>query len=164
MSFSPSWTRNRDLETRAKTTTYGFVLTGNARLTPRLNLTGNWNYAHSKSDSAADLEEAEALSSRQYGATLSYRPSDVLLLSTSYRRDVDMDDTSLSGTLAWLLTRTLQLNAGASFGLEADDPDQYTSSLNWSISRNLAVQAGGAYQVAQTGDVWSLMSSLNAHY
>lgn len=164
MSFSPSWTRNRDLETGAKTTTYGFVLTSSARLTPRLNLTGNWNYAHSKSDSAADLEEAEALSSRQYGATLSYRPSDVLLLSTSYRRDVDMDDTSLSNTLAWLMTRTLQLNAGASFGLESDDPDQYTGTINWSISRNLAVQAGGAYQVAQTGDVWSLMSSLNAHY
>ena len=173
MSFSPSWTRNYSFPTaeeeaegnaNATTTTYGFVLTSSARLTPRLNLTGNWNYAHSTSDSESELEEARATSSRQYGATLSYRPSDVLLLSTSYRRDVDADDTSLSGTLAWLLTRTLQLNAGASFGMESDDSDQYTSTINWSVSRNLALQAGGAYQVAKSGNVWSLMSSLNAHY
>ena len=173
MSFSPSWTRNYSFSTaeeeaegnaNATTTTYGFVLTSSARLTPRLNLTGNWNYAHSTSDSESELEEARATSSRQYGATLSYRPSDVLLLSTSYRRDVDADDTSLSGTLAWLLTRTLQLNAGASFGMESDDSDQYTSTINWSVSRNLALQAGGAYQVAKSGNVWSLMSSLNAHY
>lgn len=177
MSFSPSWTRNRSFPTEkdrersapepvysTTTTTYGFVLTSSARLTPRLNLTGNWNYAHSTSDSEKELEEARATSSRQYGATLSYRPSDVLLLSTSYRRDVDADDTSLSGTLAWLLTRTLQLNAGASFGMESDDSDQYTSTINWSVSRNLALQAGGAYQVAKSGNVWSLMSSLNAHY
>lgn len=173
MSFSPSWTRNHSFPTaeeeasgnaNSTTTTYGFVLTSSARLTPRLNLTGNWNYAHSTSDSESELEEARATNSRQYGATLSYRPSDVLLLSTSYRRDVDMDDTSLSGNLAWLLTRTLQLNAGASFGLEADDPDQYTSTINWSISRNLALQAGGAYQVAENGNIWSLMSSFNAYY
>lgn len=164
MSLSPSWTRNRDLETGALTTTYGFVLTSSARLTPRLNLTSNWNYAHTKADSAADREEAEASSSRQYGATLSYRPSDVLLVSTSYRRDVDMDDTSLSGNLAWLMTRTLQANAGASFGLEADDPDQYNATINWSVSRNLALQGGGGYQVAESGNTWSLMSSLNAHY
>ncbi|MDX9709156.1 MAG: hypothetical protein RBT64_06345 [Trichloromonas sp.] len=177
MSFSPSWTRNRSFPTdrdredsaqnqvySTTTTTYGFVLTSSARFTPRLNLTGNWNYAHSTSDSEDELEEARATNSRQYGATLSYRPSDVLLLSTSYRRDVDADDTALSGTLAWLLTRTLQLNAGASFGMESDDSDQYTSTINWSVSRNLALQAGGAYQVAKSGNVWSLMSSLNAHY
>ncbi|OHB29066.1 MAG: hypothetical protein A2X84_03035 [Desulfuromonadaceae bacterium GWC2_58_13] len=168
VGFSPSWTRSRSLDTGAQTTTYGFILTSNARLNPRTNLTANFNYSKASLDSAETETETETETdegaSKQYGATLSYRPSDVLLVSTSLQRDEDSDSTSLSGNMAWLFTRSVQANLGASFDLGEGDSEQYNASVHWSISRNLSMQGSGGYQIAATGDTWNMGVSLNANY
>ncbi len=164
VGFSPSWTYSRALDTGAKTTTYGCTLTSNVRLTPRLNVTAHWNYSNSTVDSGDAESEEEEGTSKQYGVSLSYRPSDVLLVSSSLSRDEDADSTSLSGSLAWLFTRSVQANAGASFDLSEGDSEQYDASVNWSLSRNLSLQGSGGYQVDIAGDTWNLGTSLNANY
>jgi outer membrane scaffolding protein for murein synthesis (MipA/OmpV family) len=164
VGLSPSWTRNRSLDTGAKTTNYGFTLTSSVRLNPRMNLTANLNYFNSTTDSANTEDQAGSTKSRQYGATLSYRPSDVLLVSSSLQRDEESDNTSLSGNLAWLFTRSVQANAGASYSLSDSNSEQYNASVHWSISRNLSLQGTGGYQVADSGNSWNLGTSLNANY
>ncbi len=164
VGLSPSWTRNRSLDTGAKTTNYGFTLTSSARLNPRMNLTANLNYFNSTTDSANAEDQAESTKSRQYGATLSYRPSDVLLVSSGLQRDEEADNTSLTGNLAWLFTRSIQANVGASYSLSDSNSEQYNTSVHWSISRNLSLQGTGGYQVADSGNSWNLGTSLNANY
>lgn len=165
-SFSPFWSRNQELDSAAKTTTHGFTLNSNARLTPRLDLTGYWNYARSDAETEEEKEEAFATMTRQYGATLSYRPSDVLLVSGGLQRDQEEDATSLLGTMTWLVTRNIQANGGVAVGLGEDDPNQYNASVHWMLSRNLSLQGGGNYQDAEDEeeDTWGMSTSLNINY
>jgi hypothetical protein len=167
LGFSPSWSRSRALDTGGESTSYGYSLTSTARLSPRLTLTASWDYGHSETDANAPTTAesvAAASTSKRYGATLSYRPSDVLLLSGNLSQDLDADSTAMGGNLAWLLTRYLQINAGAAFTLADQDTSRYNASLTWSFSRNLSLQGSGGYQVADSGDIWNLSTSLNANY
>jgi hypothetical protein len=164
LGFSPTWSRSRALDTGGETTSYGYSLTSTARLSPRLTLTAHWNYDHSDTDTATADTDSGVTTSRQYGGTLSYRPSDVLLLSCNFSQDLDSDSTSMNGTLAWLLTRYLQIHAGADFTFNEEDTERYNSSLTWTISRNLSLQGAGNYQVADSGDLWNFTTSLNANY
>ncbi len=70
----------------------------------------------------------------------------------------------MNGTLAWLLTRYLQIHAGADFTFSEEDTERYNTSLTWTISRNLSLQGAGNYQVADSGDLWNFTTSLNANY
>ncbi len=167
LGFSPSWSRSRALDSGGETTSYGYSLTSTARLTPRLTLTASWNYAHSETDTNAPVTAesvAAASTSTRYGATLSYRPSDVLLLSGNLSQDLDADSTAMGGNLSCLLTRELQINVGAAFTSGEQDTERYNTSLTWSISRNLSLQGSGGYQIADSGDTWNFSTSLNANY
>ncbi|MEJ2200966.1 MAG: hypothetical protein P8X63_08135 [Desulfuromonadaceae bacterium] len=126
LGFFPSWSRHRSFDSGSKTTAYGYSLTSTARLSPRLTLTASWDYNSTKTTTAEDSAESGKSTSKQFGATLSYRPSDVLLLNMG-----EQDTQRYSGSITWSICPSLTLQGTGGYQM-ADSGDiwNFTTNLN----------------------------------
>ena len=153
--MSTNWSQSENLAEGTESNSYGVTLNTTAYLSPKLDLNTNINY------SETDSSTGENTRSTNYGLTLGYRPSDVLLLYLNYDADVESGDSTLNGSSNWLWSRKLQSQFGFSFDFGDEPTQQYNTLLSWTISRSLSLQTSGNYLSADEGDSWDIYTSLN---
>jgi hypothetical protein len=158
-SLSANWSQREDITEGRTNTVYGFNLDTTARLSPRLDL--NLDLGYTESTSEGEFTEDETTTGTRYGMNLGYRPSDVLLFNGGYHRQVEEGTSVVNATFTGLWTRKLQTIFGLTYSMGDEESRQYTGTFSWLVSRRISTQINGNYLDAESGDSWSILSSLH---
>jgi hypothetical protein len=158
-SLSANWSQREDITDGRTNTVYGFNLDATARLSPRLDL--NIDLGYTESTSEDELIDDETTTGTRYGFNLGYRPSDVLLFNGGYHRQVEENTSVVNASFTGLWTRKLQTIFGLTYSMGDEDSQQYTGTISWLVSRRISTQINGSYLDAESGDSWSILSSVH---
>jgi hypothetical protein len=158
-SLSANWSQREDITDGRTNTVYGFNLDATARLSPRLDL--NIDLGYTKSTSEDELIDDETTTGTRYGFNLGYRPSDILLFNGGFHRQVEENTSVVNASFTGLWTRKLQTIFGLTYSMGDEDSRQYTGTISWLVSRRISTQINGSYLDADSGDSWSILSSLH---
>lgn len=161
-SLSNNWSRAQNHD-GSEVTSFGVVLNAYARMSPRFDLNLTASYVESDNSGVAETAETEDAATR-YSLNATYRPSDILLLSSSFNRDEESDQNVISGTTTILATRQIQTIFGYSLAFGAEESQQFNNTWSWLLTRQISLQANGNYLTADDGNSWAFISTVNANF
>jgi hypothetical protein len=82
----------------------------------------------------------------------------------SLSRDQDENSTDFSGNISWKATQNIQTHAACFMDIEDLDSQNYSLSMNWTISRHFSFRTSFGYFLSESADSWSWLTSLNATF
>lgn len=161
-SVTVNLTNNQNLLASTETSSWDTNLTLVARISPKINLDAAYFYSHTDFDSSE--AESETTIATIYKGTLSYRPSDVLLVQSTAIRFESEDETLLTGSLSWRMTPRLELSEGISIKIAEEVSSAFTTRLTWGLGRHFSFNGSSSYQIVESGKFYVVSMNLNANF
>jgi len=163
-SLTTNWVQTSNEETGMENTTFGWRVNTSARFNPKLY--GDVFYEYAQSEGEGDPQTTEETSSmfNRYGVGATYRPSDILLMHGALSRDQDENSTNFSGNVSWKATRNIQAHVACYMDIENLDSQNYSASMNWTISRHFSFRTSFGYVLSESVDSWNWLTSVNVSF
>ena len=133
----------------------------NSRPTPKLTVNLSGSYSQTQSDNAASSDSIGA------GLGLNWRPSEVLAVQGNASQSWSNSTSSSTASFNMSISpaRKIRINLQSDFSWSSGSSTQnYVYSLNWNLSRYLALRFSGAYSITPDENPWSIAGSLRASF